>query len=339
MFLTDELDSAALVGAGGPDKDQFLRDVLNGLQSRQKWLQCKYFYDEVGSKIFDDITELDEYYLTRTELSIMRESVSEMAAIFGPGDFMIEFGSGSSVKTRLLLEQLPLLGGYVPVDISAEHLQNTADGLRERYPWLDIFPVAADYTKDFALPSAIDKNDRRMVYFPGSTIGNFNRDEAAIFLTRIRRLCGNSGGLLIGVDLRKDILTLEKAYNDRNGTTAAFNMNLLVRINRELGADFDLERGFAHYAFYNPHEGRIEMHLISRRDQTVTIAGHAIRFCEGETIFTETSYKHTLDGFAKLAASAGFSVEKVWTDPKRWFSVQYLKAAQLHWTCGDGEGI
>ena len=306
-----------------PDLATFRAEVLTGLESFEKTLPCKYFYDQRGSHLFDQICDLPEYYPTRTEAGIMRDHVEEMAALFGPDCLLIEYGSGSSTKTRILLDHLPHLAGYVPMDISREHLHQTASGLAEAYPHLDILPLCADYTTDFDLPAAHRPIRSRSVYFPGSTIGNFHRDQAETFLKQIAEVCESGGGLLIGVDLKKPAHILEPAYDDAQGITAAFNMNLLRRINDELGADFNLDQ-FAHRAFYNGLAGRIEMHLMSLRSQAVRLGGVTIAFEEEETILTECSYKYSLADFAALASAAGLAVGKVWTDPEQKFSVQYL---------------
>ncbi len=303
----------------------FLADALAGLRAMPKTLPCKYFYDKRGSELFDQICDLPEYYPTRTESAIMEDNIGEMAAVFGEECLLIEYGSGSSTKTRILLDHLPHLAGYVPMDISREHLHQTAEGLAEAYPHLDILPLCADYTQKFELPEALRPVRSRVVYFPGSTVGNFHRPEAAAFLAHIAEVCGPGGGLLIGVDLRKSAAVLEPAYDDAQGVTAAFNLNLLHRMNTELGANFDVSR-FAHQAFYNDEVGRIEMHLRSLDAQTVTFGGECIQFALGETIWTECSYKYSLPEFAAMAASAGFTVRRVWTDPEEKFSVQYLSA-------------
>lgn len=306
-----------------PTDTQFLADALEGLKSTPKTLPCKYFYDRRGSQLFDQICELPEYYPTRTEAGIMEDNIEEMAAVFGPDSLLIEYGSGSSTKTRILLDYLPHLAGYVPMDISREHLYQTANNLASAYPTLDILPLCADYTQPFSLPPTCRPVQSRIVYFPGSTIGNFHRPEAAIFLKRIAEVCGPGGGLLIGVDLRKSLSVLEPAYNDAQGVTAAFNLNLLTRMNAELGADFALD-GFAHSAFYDAQIGRIEMHLLSLNAQAVRLGGETIRFAEDETIWTECSYKYSLPEFAAMAETAGFAVQQVWTDTEQKFSVQYL---------------
>ncbi len=301
----------------------FEAEALAGLTEFEKTLPCKYFYDAHGSQLFDQICDLPEYYPTRTELGIIRRHVAEMATLLGPDCLLVEYGSGSSTKTRILLDHLPDLAGYVPMDISREHLLMTAKSLAAAYPRLDILPLCADYTAPYTIPTARRPVRSRAVYFPGSTIGNFHREQAEAFLTQIADVCGPGGGLLIGVDLKKSPAVLEPAYDDAQGVTAAFNLNLLRRMNAELGADFDLD-GFAHRAFYNALAGRVEMHLMSLRPQRVHLAGRAIAFEEEETILTECSYKYSLPEFADLAARAGFALRRVWTDPAQLFSVQYL---------------
>jgi dimethylhistidine N-methyltransferase len=306
-----------------PSLREFLRAVLDGLSQTPRSLPCKYFYDAAGSRLFDRICELEEYYLTRTEIDIMRRCAAQMASCLGPGCQLIECGSGSSVKTRFLLDRLPAPAAYVPIDISCDHLAHSAAALAAGYPELEVLPLCADYTEDFELPRPRARVQRRAVYFPGSTIGNLTPERAASFLGRLAALGGRGGALLIGVDLQKEAAVIEPAYNDAAGVTAAFNLNLLRRINRELGADFELE-AWAHRAFYDQVHGRIEMHLVSRRPQVVTLDRKRFSFERGETIRTEYSYKHSLEGFAALAAGSGFQVEQVWTDASGLFSVQYL---------------
>lgn len=306
-----------------PELGSFREEVFQGLQKAQKELPSKFFYDERGSQLFEQIGALDEYYLTRTELGIMRDHADEMAQLLGPQCLLVEYGSGSSTKTRLLLDHLRQPAAYVPIDISKEPLIQAAMALAAAYPDLEVLPVCADYTTDFALPVPTAPATRRVVYYPGSTIGNFDREPALRFLRHIAQVCGPGGGLLIGVDLSKDPVKLHHAYNDWEGVTAAFNLNLLVRINRELGADFQLDR-FRHYAFYNPREGRVEMHLVSLANQIVHVGDAAFSFEIGESIWTESSYKYHLDEFADMARAAGFAVAQVWTDPQGLFSVQYL---------------
>jgi len=313
-----------------PDIRTFYADVVKGLCADSKSLPCKYFYDAHGSRLFDDICELDEYYPTRTELGIMNDWVDEIGDLLGHGFRLVEYGSGSSLKTRVLLDRLKGLDAYVPVDISRSHLQLSARQLSVEYPNIPIVPVCADYTAPFNLPNSPleeAEHERTVVYFPGSTIGNFHPSEAEQFLARIADQCGSGGGLLIGVDLKKDAGVLNAAYNDARGVTAAFNLNLLTRINRELGGDFLLNY-FEHNAFYNVFLGRIEMHLISTVKQNVRVGGEVFHFDEGETIHTECSYKYTVDEFAELACKAGFKQVSVWTDPDGYFSVQYLTVAE-----------
>jgi dimethylhistidine N-methyltransferase len=304
---------------------EFLRDVLDGLAREPKQLQCKYFYDERGSRLFDRITELPEYYLTRTEQAIMDANVEEMAAQIGPGVMLVEFGSGSSTKTRILLDHLEEPVAYVPLDISEDHLLKTAEALREAYPDLEILPLVADFTEQFELPESTLPRDHAAVYFPGSTIGNFTPDRVEEMLLAIAGILGPQGGLLIGIDLQKDPAVIEAAYNDSQGVTDEFNLNLLRRVNRELGADFQLHR-FRHKAVYNEVLGRVEVFLVSQEDQMVRIAGREFSFSAGEHVFTEYSHKYTVAGFAALAARAGFALHRSWTDRDRLFAVLHLVA-------------
>ncbi len=306
-----------------PRADDMREEVLQGLAERQKTLPCKYFYDARGSKLFDAICELPEYYLTRTELGIMETHVAEMAAALGPRLLLAEPGSGSGLKTKLLLEHLQRPVAYVPVDISREHLVATADRLNRLYPDLEVLPVCADFNQAFALPEPRRAPEHTAVYFPGSTLGNFVPAEAVRLLRHLQRLAGPEGALLVGIDLRKEHGVLERAYNDAAGVTAQFNLNLLERLNRELGADFDLRR-FHHRAVYDETEGCIEMHLVSLGRQTVSVGGELVDFREGEHILTEYSYKHSLEGFTALAAMAGLTVQKHWMDDRRYFCVTYL---------------
>ncbi len=306
------------------DKTRFLEEVLAGLRACPRTLPCKYFYDPRGAALFVEICELDEYYPTRTETAILERRAGEIAAAAGPGCLVIELGSGEARKTEILLAALIDPAGYVPVDISAEQLAESAERIGGRFPGLAVQGVAADYTAAWSLPE-LPAAERRLAFFPGSTIGNFSHHEATAFLARLRRLLGNGGALLIGADLQKDRRTLERAYDDARGVTAAFNLNLLERINRELGADFRLE-AFRHRAIYNSEAGRIEMYLESRRDQAVEVGGHRIEIAAGEMICTEHSHKYSLPGFRDLAAAAGFTVDRVWTDDRELFSVQLLTA-------------
>ena len=307
-----------------PGAADFAADVCRGLSQPRKRLPAKYFYDRYGSELFEQICELPEYYLTRAELATTRHYAADMAAHLGPRCALIEYGSGSSLKTDALLDQLVEPAAYIPIDISRAALLEAAERVAAKYRAIDVLPVCADYTRRFTLPTLAGGCRRKVVYFPGSTIGNFHPRQAVRFLSRVRKLIGRCGGLLIGVDLVKEPQLLHAAYNDAAGTTAAFNVNVLARINRELGGNFRLHR-FAHYAFYNPRAGRIEMHLVSLCDQVAHAAGELFHFREGESIFTEGSYKYTLDGFENLAAEAGLSVERIWLDAERLFSVQYLE--------------
>ena len=302
-------------------------EVLRGLRSPQKELPCKLFYDHTGSELFEQITALDEYYPTRAELRILREFGADIAARLGPACLLVEYGSGSSTKTPLLLDHLDRPAAYVPIDISRDLLEASAADLARSYPELVVTPVCADYTARLELPVDLPPHARRVAYYPGSTIGNFVPEDARRFMAHIADVCGPDGGLVIGVDLKKDPLMLHRAYNDALGVTAAFNMNILVRLNRELGANFALD-GFRHYAFYNPVFARVEMHLVSLADQVVRVRDVDIRFERGESIWTEASYKYAPAEFAALAARAGWRVEQVWTDDRGLFSVQYLTRQQ-----------
>ena len=299
-----------------------LREIRDGLSLPQKTLSPKYFYDERGSELFDKITRLPEYYLTVTESRIMRDNIGEIADLVGRHASLIEFGSGSNAKIRLLLEHLHEPAVYVPVDISRDYLLAAAEDLAKDFPHIEILPVAADFTKPFGLPNPRIMPKRNIVYFPGSTIGNFSPEAALDLLKVMHHEAGEDGGLLIGVDLRKDTETLTRAYNDAAGVTAEFNLNILRRINREFDADFDLD-AFRHEAVYDEEYGRIEMYLVSLRDQTFYVSGESFELHEGERILTEYSHKYSLSGFESLAAEAGFTVERVFTDERKWFSVQY----------------
>ena len=300
-----------------------LRDILEGLSQPQKSILPKFFYDERGSELFEAITELEEYYPTATELGIMRNNIDEIADLIGREASLIEFGAGSNLKIRLLLEHLHDPAVYVPVDVSKDYLVAAAEDLAADFPHIEILPVAADFTRPFDLPSPKIPPVRNIVYFPGSTIGNFSPEAALDLLRVMYQEAGEGGGLLIGVDLRKDTGVLERAYNDSKGVTAEFNLNMLRHLNRAFDATFDLST-FRHEAVYNETEGRIEMYLISTREQTFSVSGHEFTMAEGERILTEHSHKYSLEGFAGHAAEAGFIVERVWTDDRAWFSVQYL---------------
>jgi len=316
------------VAATTPDAAQceFARDLVNALAARPRAISPKYFYDAQGSALFDRICDLPEYYPTRTETAILQGHADEIAAQMGPRAEIVEFGAGSCTKVRLLLDAMDSPARYLPIDISGEHLAAAAAGLRRDYAGLDVQPVAADYTQRLLLPAAMPGSGQRVGFFPGSTIGNFTTPEALHFLQVAAQVL-RGGALLLGADLVKDPAVLHAAYNDAQGVTAAFNLNLLARANRELGADFALD-GFAHHAFYNAPLQRIEMHLISRRRQGVTFAGERFEFAEGETLHTENSHKFTIDGLRALARRAGFTPGPVWTDPARLFSVHWLHAPQ-----------
>lgn len=307
-----------------PNPGSFREAVVRGLSARPKRLPAKFLYDAQGSALFERITRLPEYYPTRTEIGILRRYGTEIAAVLGPGVQLIELGSGSSRKVRLLLDRLSDPAGYVGVDISRHHLLRSCERLAADRPGLDVLALCADYMGELVVPPPAGGARRRVAFFPGSTIGNLDREEARIFLARWRHeLAG--GGMLVGVDLKKDVGLLNAAYDDAAGVTAAFNLNMLARINRELGGTFDLT-AFTHRAFYNGPEGRIEMHLVSTRDQIVTAAGRRFRFAAGETVHTENSYKYSLAEFQALAREAGYRAERVWTDEANLFSLHWIAA-------------
>lgn len=301
----------------------FLADVRAGLCKPLKTLSPKYFYDAAGSELFEAITALPEYYPTRTEIGILDQRGSEIAGLLPKAAALVEFGSGSTAKLRRLLRHLPDLAAYVPVDVSGEFLEAQAATLRGDFPDLAVEPVVADFTRPFGLPDAVGMAPRAG-FFPGSTVGNFEPAEAGHLLDSFGEILGPDSFLILGVDLVKDTTRLEAAYDDAAGVTAAFNMNLLKRINRELGGDFDLA-SFRHCAVFNTQASRIEMHLVSQKDQTVRIAGDGFAFRQGETIHTESSYKYTLDSFRDLAAKAGWRSVTAWTDPDALFSVHMLQ--------------
>lgn len=307
-----------------PEEGAFAADLLHALASRPRAISPKYFYDATGSRLFDRICELPEYYPTRTELGILRQCAPAIARLAGPHAEIVEFGAGSCEKVRLLLEAFDRPARYLPIDISADHLESAALRLRRDLPGLDVQPLAADYTQRLLLPAPLPGAGQRIGFFPGSTIGNFTPAEALHFLRMAAQVLAG-GALLLGADLVKDPAVLHAAYNDAQGITAAFNLNLLARANRELGAGFALDR-FAHHAFYNAPLQRIEMHLVSRRDQAVHLCGRRFEIGEGETLHTENSYKFTVEGLRRLAEQAGFRPGPVWTDPQRLFSVHWLHA-------------
>jgi dimethylhistidine N-methyltransferase len=309
-----------------PESDDFLSGVIAGLSSEPRTLPCKYFYDERGAALFQKICEQPEYYITRTEIDILDRHRAEIARYLGPEISLIGLGTGSGTKTRILIEALEKPAVYIPIDISEKQLGESAAIFHKLFPDLEILPVCADYLQPVVLPSPRRKAARNVVYFPGSTIGNFEPDEATKFLRRIANVCRHGGALLIGVDLRKDQEVIEAAYNDTAGVTAQFNLNLLARVNRELGGDFDLQQ-WRHRAIYNSDAGRVEMYLISRIDQTVHIDGRTFRFRSDEEIVTEFSYKYAPEGFAALARDAGFEFQKIWKDDAGLFGVFYFSCS------------
>jgi len=311
-----------------PAPDDLLGEVVSGLVGEPKTLPCKYFYDDVGSHLFDQICDLDEYYVTRTELGILSNHVEEMSHRIGPGALLVELGSGSSTKTHVVLDALKDPAGYVPVDISRDHLMAASVRISRAFPSLDVKPVCADFTERFSLPEAVDEAAPRFVFFPGSTIGNFDRASRQALLEHVVESCGvQAGGLLIGIDLIKDRQRLEAAYNDAEGVTAAFNLNLLDRINQELGADFDVDR-FRHQAVYNGDENRIEMYLVSESDQVASIDGRSFEFGRGERICTEHSHKFSIEGFTAQAADVGLKLDALWTDAEDLFAILLFKVAE-----------
>jgi len=302
--------------------ERFAIHVVEGLSAEPKRLSPKYFYDHTGSQLFEEITQLPEYYPTRTELSILHDKAKAIAALIPKGAALVEFGAGSATKVRILLEAAPQITSYVPVDISAEFLGDEATKLGRDIPRVKVFPVAADFTEHFELPAAV-QSQPRVGFFPGSTIGNFEPDEAAEFLRRAARILGPGALLIVGADLIKDPDVLHAAYNDAAGVTAKFNLNLLARMNRELGTRF-VAKWFSHEARFNPELGRIEMHLVSRRKQKVRIGDNTIEFNAGESIHTENSYKFTLRSFDRLARGSGWATSAVYCDADKYFSVHVL---------------
>jgi dimethylhistidine N-methyltransferase len=299
-----------------------LDELIKGLNGPVRKVSPKFFYDERGSRLFERICELPEYYLTRTELGIMRKYMAEISACCGPRVSVIEFGSGAGLKTRLLLENLPEPVAYVPVEISGSHLEAVAAEFAGEFPLIEILPTIADFTRPFPLPEPKKRPVRNLVYFPGSTIGNFPPEDAVDLLRVMHQEAGPGGALLIGFDLKKDIDTLERAYNDSEGVTAEFNLNLLRRLNREFGFDFDLS-GFSHRALYNETRGRIEMHLVSNVAQRVCVDGQKFDFKAGDAIVTEYSYKYDPDQFGAMLAQVGFELVQGWTDPEQRFFIHF----------------
>ena len=309
---------------GQPLREPLVADLLCGLRMTPKRLSPSYFYDTRGSQLFDAICELPEYYLTRTETAILETHAAGIAACIGEDALLVEFGSGASVKTRILLDRLRP-SAYVPVDISRSHLLDAARRLSGAYPQLEVLPVCADFTLPFDLPRPRRTTARTVVFFPGSTLGNFDPPAAIELMRLMRSIAGPDGGLVIGTDLIKDVGTLHRAYNDAAGVTAQFNLNILRRLNREFGADFDLT-GFAHQAIWNGADSRIEMHLVSLHAQSVLLAGERIDFGAGERLVTEHSHKYTLESFRAQASSADWVQREAWLDDRRYFAVHYLEA-------------
>ena len=303
--------------------ESFSEHVVHGLSDSPKWLSAKYFYDAAGSELFEQITDLPEYYPTRTELEILGAHAAEMSGYIPLSAALVEFGTGSTKKARILIDAAPQLAAYVPVDISGEFLAQEAAAVRRDVPWIAVLPVVADFTRDFDLPPQIRARPR-VGFFPGSTIGNFEPEDAAEFLRQAGRILGAGATLIVGVDLIKEEAVLNAAYDDAAGVTAKFNLNVLARMNRELDGNFDLST-FRHRAFYNGENHRIEMHLESLKAQAVTVAGHRFEFRKGETIHTENSYKYTLESFRALAEAAGWHPAATWTDGNDYFSIHALK--------------
>lgn len=306
-----------------PEIADFRADIIQGLSAAQPYISPKYFYDEAGSRLFEKICNTEEYYPTRTEVSIIRDNINDLVGVLGKDCLLIEPGSGDSYKVRLLLDALRPIA-YLPIDISKRYLQDEAQKLAAEFTWLNVHAICADFTGKLELPYHVESTNK-VAFFPGSTIGNFIPEQAVKVLEEIKTMVGKDGGLLIGVDLQKDTHILNAAYNDKKGYTAKFNKNLLVRINRELGANFNLEQ-FQHHAFFNEEECRIEMHLVSERDQQVFIDDQELQFKKDQSILTEYSHKYSVEHFQQLAEQAGFESVKTWMDKDRLFSVHYLRA-------------
>ena len=316
-------NTASITEPQSDRRDDDLAELIDGLRLPQKTISPKYFYDEYGSELFEQITRQPEYYPTRTELTILRMHIDEISDALGERVSLIEFGAGASVKVRLLLDHAPGIDVFVPVDISGDHLALAAQELAGDYPNIEVLPVAADFTRPFELPTPKRIPKRNVVFFPGSTIGNFAPADAEQLMNTMRTVAKSGGGLLIGVDLKQGAGVMARAYNDAAGITAAFNLNMLTHLNRVYGSDFD-QTCFLHRAIYNERHGRIEMHLVSTEAQTVTLGGEHFKFAAGEYILPECSYKYTVDEFAELAQRSGFRVTQVWTDVAQHFSLQFL---------------
>lgn len=305
-------------------REEFADAVISGLAQDEKTIPCRFLYDARGSELFEKITDLKEYYPTRTEIALLERIGPEVAKLAGPGRAVIEFGSGSSRKTHVLIDHLDDIAAYVPIDISDDALAEAAERLVQRHPKLTVLPVHGDFGGDIDLPRSV-RMSPKLGFFPGSTIGNLNRDEALTFLSDTAKLVGHNGTLLIGVDLKKPLDILLPAYNDKEGITAEFNLNLLHRINRELDGDIDVSN-FAHEAIYNADAGRIEIYIRSLIDQEISVCGQQIEFEQSERIHTENSHKYSISEFQELAAQAGWASEHVWTDAEQLFSIHYLRA-------------
>ena len=305
-----------------PEIADFRADIIQGLSAAEPYISPKYFYDEAGSRLFEEICNSDEYYPTRTEVGIIRDNIDDIVEVLGKDCLLIEPGSGDSYKVRLLLDALRPIA-YLPIDISKRYLQDEAQRLAAEFTWLNVHAICADFTGKLELPYHVESTNK-VAFFPGSTIGNFVPGQAIKVLEEIKLMVGDDGGLLIGVDLQKDTDILNAAYNDKSGYTAAFNKNLLARINRELGANFNVEQ-FQHQAFFNGDEHRIEMHLVSTQDQKVIIDGQNFQFKKDQSILTEYSHKYSIESFQQLAEQAGFKSVKTWVDKDQLFSVHYLR--------------
>ncbi|MFO7275409.1 MAG: L-histidine N(alpha)-methyltransferase [Pseudomonadota bacterium] len=327
--MTDCTQNAALpLRDQHPAPSALTEQLIAGLSEDPKRVSSLYLYDERGSRLFERICTLPEYYLTRTEIAILDAHGDDIAARIGPDALLVEFGSGASLKTRLLLDRLVRPCAYVPVDIARAALLEAARSITRDYPGLEVLPVCADFMRPFDLPEPRRPAQRSVVFFPGSTIGNFDEPDAIALLERMRQVAGTGGGLVIGTDLVKDVSLLKQAYDDAAGVTAEFNRNVLLRLNREFGAGF-VPEAFRHEAVWSDAHSRIEMHLVSLRKQSVEIDGTRIAFLPGERLVTEHCHKYTLAGFAALAAVAGWRVDRAWTDPRGWFGVQYLEPASV----------
>ena len=306
------------------DKEVMINEIIRSLRKSPKEISCKYFYDEYGSELFEQISDLKEYYLTRTEISILKSNIEDISEIIGENSLILELGSGSSRKIRILLDNLKSIAAYIPVDISRDFLLNSVKQLSEEYTGLNIVPLVADYTQRFDIPDLDIDWSKIVAYYPGSTIGNFDPEQAVKFLKNMYDLCGPGSGLLIGIDLKKDRAILEKAYNDNKGITAKFNLNILQNMNTTFGSDFETEK-WKHVAFYNEELGRIEMHLQSLEDQTVRLNGTSILFEKDERIHTENSYKYSVEEFGGLIQDF-YGLKKIWSDQNKKFAVCYFKA-------------